>query len=33
MLTMEGMIGLVSLVLTAISLGYMIGNNNNKTQK
>ena len=33
MLTMEGLIGLVSLVLTAFSLGYMIGHDNNKTQK
>lgn len=34
MLTIEGLIAVISLVLTAFGLGYTIGNkNNNKTQK
>ncbi len=32
MLTIEGLISVISLVLTAFGLGYAIGNNN-KTQK
>ena len=34
MLTLEGLIGIASLVLTAFGLGYAIGSkDNNKTQK
>lgn len=34
MLTIEGLIAVISLVLTAFGLGYTIGrNDNNKTQK
>ena len=34
MLTIEGLIGVICLVLTAFSLGYAIGrNDNSKTQK